>query len=155
VAVVFLVGVSVPCKETRNCTRLQCADYGSHPDRNTELVLAEDKSCVFGHGGVVKTRSGPLHLSSNPGMVTQLSKLAGSYPGLFMSLFFEENFMEQLKNIAKLLGSKRSIITLASGGVSLYTLIKNITVPSVVITVVVCITVLGLGYMHFETKRKS
>jgi len=63
--------------------------------------------------------------------------------------------MEQLKNMLKLVQSKRSLVALGAGGVSLYTLIKNIAVPSVVITALVCLTVLGLGYIAAETARKS
>ena len=63
--------------------------------------------------------------------------------------------MEQLKNAFKLISSKRSLVTLGAGGISLYTLVKNIAVPSVVITGLICVTVLGLGYIYMETKRKS
>jgi len=63
--------------------------------------------------------------------------------------------MEQLKNAIKMISSKRSLMTLGIGGISLYTIIKNIAVPSVVITGMICVTVLGLGYLYVETKRKS
>ncbi len=63
--------------------------------------------------------------------------------------------MEQLKNVFKMISSKRSLMTLGVGGISLYTLVKNIAVPSVVITALICVTVLGLGYLYVETTRKS
>ena len=63
--------------------------------------------------------------------------------------------MDKLKNVLKLVGSKRSLITLGAGGISLYTLVKNIAVPSVVITALICVTILGLGYLFVETKRPS
>lgn len=63
--------------------------------------------------------------------------------------------MEQLKNVFKMISSKRSLMTLGVGGISLYTLVKNIAVPNVVITALICVTVLGLGYLYVETTRKS
>lgn len=63
--------------------------------------------------------------------------------------------MEKIKNVLKLVGSKRSLITLGGGTVATITLVKNIAVPSVVITALICTTVLGLGYLAAETVRKS